>query len=1146
MKDSQDEQYRLVHQPYETASSSITSPSGKLTMSLRVNALPAPSSNGPGLKQTVVEIYETETQELISERVLEGYMLMSTPFAPPQWSPDEKHILFSFVSNHTIGVLTKILEDVFEEGKDDDGKKDDGKKDEKKIDPKLTPEDVIANLFTDTRYQTHMDLGEQLNNIQYPYLMVYSVHGGAVTTVHDLSYYSTFMPTFFQWAPQSTTINNDTYPIIYAAQPIFPHRFGTIFYSTRPSRLYLSLVQLEQKVEKESDGIENDKMGDKISEKQVPKLANKTPIIFCLTPDAHCVHGLEVYNHNDQEYVERYEQIEKEKQNLAKKPPQINQETPDTPTMFKNDQHVDITYFEGQAYDDRWGASDELVDLVVNHVGDSKMMNQDKELDKSEIFDLYMYQNKNIPRAVAAEFLTPHGTTLGLRLIRLKAKEYDEILIDMEIMRKQMQQNDCTKSENITTTIIQSKSKPINDLYLNSLPQWPLEAGLQSTFSKNIANYEQSYILVPQSSKQALLRPQTLLPVNPYSYGVCMAGNANIYRLDGNTVAYNSSLRDIDIIVILKYTIIPDKVSKYTVKMAILLPDGVSPEDFAKVQLNQETPIGTPQNGPNCNKLMPLLKDGENYTPVLKVVSDPTKRDQRVSYLPKLPIRTDLDEHVKAQGDEVVERLFTNDNNSYDYHYTIPSLSLLDLRFYQYEHDQYSFLIKQTGTSDPTCIKTVRIDLSENERGNKNSSFAFSHSWESINKLFCPSLKFHTTPENIKLLDNVQVYTPGLITAVPFSVVEVQKTTLSKLQSELFSTLNTITVEIQPYNSFGQAQALVTYDETLFELRKGIKQARCGMGKFTDVEKKTKKEQNESKKNPNSKPRGVILWPHGGPHSNFTNMYDSMTNFFASNGYIVIKINYSGSPSYGEVSLRSLMGYIGYMDTTECIHTVDTVKYLFGIEQTGQTGQNGQTGQTGYPSLSTHYFGGSHSGFLGGFITIYRKFDTAVLRNSVFSLNYTGTGSDIADWVFSCLGMIYQTDKYFHSDQFENQNIDNFNFVNHNNNLNRNNIIDQNYPINNLQNLMSFLSPISYIHHIKTPTLLGIGGSDKRVPCLQSNIYSRVLAQNKIHTAINFYPSAQHGLNDTPQILAHSFCSAMKFFKQFEQNDDNDDRKTQE
>jgi acylaminoacyl-peptidase len=80
-------------------------------------------------------------------------------------------------------------------------------------------------------------------------------------------------------------------------------------------------------------------------------------------------------------------------------------------------------------------------------------------------------------------------------------------------------------------------------------------------------------------------------------------------------------------------------------------------------------------------------------------------------------------------------------------------------------------------------------------------------------------------------------------------------------------------------------------------------------------------------------------------------MYSHMNNFFVSQGYAVLLVNYRGSMGFGEAALHSLPGRAGFADVQDCHDATEAVLKKFpAVVDKEKVG----------------VVGGSHGGFLAG------------------------------------------------------------------------------------------------------------------------------------------------------------------------------------
>ena len=114
--------------------------------------------------------------------------------------------------------------------------------------------------------------------------------------------------------------------------------------------------------------------------------------------------------------------------------------------------------------------------------------------------------------------------------------------------------------------------------------------------------------------------------------------------------------------------------------------------------------------------------------------------------------------------------------------------------------------------------------------------------------------------------------------------------------------------------------------------------------------------------------RGIVLLPHGGPHTAAPTAYIMSAAMFAQMGYAVAMPNYRGSFGYGDDFLTALPGNVGETDVRDCMAGLRVCAQALGAEDK--------------PAV---VWGGSHGGFLGGHLLGQHPeaFAAAALRNGV-------------------------------------------------------------------------------------------------------------------------------------------------------------------
>lgn len=224
----------------------------------------------------------------------------------------------------------------------------------------------------------------------------------------------------------------------------------------------------------------------------------------------------------------------------------------------------------------------------------------------------------------------------------------------------------------------------------------------------------------------------------------------------------------------------------------------------------------------------------------------------------------------------------------------------------------------------------------------------------------------------------------------------------------------------------------------------------------------------------------LIVYPHGGPHVATLNGYTHLAMALLKCGYGVMYVNYRGSLGLGQKSLETLPGNVGRQDVNEVVQATRWAlsEADFGLD----------TDRVGF-------LGGSHSGFLGAHTSLIPGlYKRTVLRNPVTNIAMMVGATDIPDWCFCEAGL---------------------------NSRNENGV--QLAPDAEQLRKMYALSPVSRVKACASeqrpgPTLLQVGGSDRRVPPQQSLEWKRIMteAYGSGNVTIRWYPKSGHAIDEVP------------------------------
>jgi len=227
----------------------------------------------------------------------------------------------------------------------------------------------------------------------------------------------------------------------------------------------------------------------------------------------------------------------------------------------------------------------------------------------------------------------------------------------------------------------------------------------------------------------------------------------------------------------------------------------------------------------------------------------------------------------------------------------------------------------------------------------------------------------------------------------------------------------------------------------------------------------------------------IIVYPHGGPHSNMGQEHYAACATLVLEGYSVLLVNYRGSTGYGQTQVDSLFGKVGRQD-------VDDV--MDALAQALKTGKHLDASRVGA-------CGGSHGGFLslhlaGQFPDIIKA---AAVRNAVTNIATMYGATDIPDWCYTETGSAA--------------------------------LYEQPEPAQYAKALQ--MSPMAHVSKIRAPILLLVGGADRRVPPFQSKEFYYALKERDAKVEMLWYDKHTHGLAETPKGEGDGLMNICYFFE---------------
>jgi acylaminoacyl-peptidase len=241
----------------------------------------------------------------------------------------------------------------------------------------------------------------------------------------------------------------------------------------------------------------------------------------------------------------------------------------------------------------------------------------------------------------------------------------------------------------------------------------------------------------------------------------------------------------------------------------------------------------------------------------------------------------------------------------------------------------------------------------------------------------------------------------------------------------------------------------------------------------------------------------AVIFPHGGPHSVTTTGFNAAAAFFVQLGFSCHLVNYRGSLSWGQGSIKALKGRCGEIDVADCAQVAEDVV------------------SRGVAAADRLFFlGGSHSGFIGAHLAgqYPTLFNAYSLRNPVTNIAAMAAATDIADWCLEELGLPGAS-------EFPAQ-------------------LGLNAEgAKSAMATMFAASPHAYVHSVVRPVLQCIGDSDRRVPPFQARQYHAALLERGVDARLLVYPGQGHPISK-PDMEGDVYVNTARWFALYDSSSD--------